>query len=304
MPEQQEDTPVQTQEVSIDSQQVPFADYVKARGEGKTTTAIPAESAPQEAAQEQEASDAPAAGAKPGTESETEPSSGKERSRGGGFQRRIDKLTSRTRELEAELQRYRTAAPAPQPAAQEQPKPQADSEPQRNQFQSDAEFLDAKVGWRVRQELAAERQRDAARQQQEREHEIQESHLERVNEAVGRHDDFYEVVENSKIVVQPRAADYIKRLDNGPEVMYHLAKNPKDAEALQALEEIEQVGALGQLAAQLRSGGEARPARKKLESQAPDPISPVAGASKSQPVPLDQMPWADYVKARRAGQKR
>src|SRR5262249_42579747 len=102
MPEQQAEAPVQTQEVPI--AEAPFADYVKARREGKPTAAIPAESAPKEAAQEQEASDARETSAKPGTESETAPSSGKERSRGGGFQRKIDKLTGRNKELEAELQ--------------------------------------------------------------------------------------------------------------------------------------------------------------------------------------------------------
>jgi hypothetical protein len=302
MPEQQTDTPVAPEPVSIDSPQVPFADFVKARREGKTTTAIPAENSAPAEVQEQETSDAATdkGAAKSGTDSETEPSSGKQRSQ-GGFQRRIDKLTARTRQLEAELEATRRGSQAPPQQAQQ---PKADERPARSQFDSDEAYTDARIAWGVRQGIAAERQAEQERAEQERAKQVVEGHHQRVSEAHGKYEDFDEVLQASKAEVAPAAAVYIQRLDNGPDVMYHLAKNPELAEEIQSMEPIDQVGALGRISAELRSGSETKPRKEKPESRAPEPITPVAANTKSSPKSLDEMPFMDFMKARRAGRSR
>ena len=304
MPEQQTSTPETPAEVSIDSKEVPFADFVKARREGKTT-AIPAENSAPAEVQEQETHSEAATeegAAKPGTASETEPSSGKQRSQ-GGFQRRIDKLTARTRQLESELEQARRAPTAPAPAQQAQ-QPAADARPARNQFDSDEAYTDARIAWGVRQGIAAERVAEQQRAEQEKAKQVVEGHHQRVSEAHGKYEDFDEVLQASKAEVAPAAAVYIQRLDNGPDVMYHLASNPEIAEEIQSMEPIDQVGALGRISAELRKGSERQPRKDKPESRAPEPISPVAANTKSSPTPLDQLPYAEYEKARRAGRTR
>jgi|HubBroStandDraft_1064217.scaffolds.fasta_scaffold01201_2 hypothetical protein len=301
MPEQQtEATPT---EVSIDSAAVPFADFVKARREGKTT-AIPAENSAPAEVQEQEPSDAATdkGAAKAGTDSEPEPSSGKQRSQ-GGFQRRIDKLTARTKQLESELEQARRGSTT-QPPAQQTQQPKADERPIRSQFDSDDAYTDARIAWGVRQGIAAERQAEQQRAEQERAKQVVDSHHQRVSEAHGRYEDFDEVLQASKAEVAPAAAVYIQRLDNGPDVMYHLASNPELAEEIQDMEPIDQVGALGRISAELRKGSEPKPRKEKPESRAPEPISPVAANTKSSPTPLGEMSFMDYKKAREAGRSR
>jgi hypothetical protein len=310
MPEPEAVAPQPAAEVSIDSPEVPFADYVKARREGKTTTtAIPAEGAKEPAAQEQEehteATEQPA-DAKPATESETDASSGKSKSKGGGFQRKIDKLTARTRQLESELEQARRGSTAQQPAQQQtQAEPAKDAQPTREQFgNNEAAYIDAMVGWRVRQELAQAEQKRIETERQESARQVVEAHKQRVSEARERHEDFDDALQDSGVIVQPATAVYIQRLENGPEVMYHLATNPDIAEEIQGLEEIDQIGALGHLSRLLSKGSEAKPRKDKPESRAPEPISPVAANTKSSPKTLDELSFMDYMKARRAGRSR
>jgi hypothetical protein len=306
MPEQQTEAPVveTPTEVSIDSPAVPFAGFVKARREGKTT-AIPAENSATTEVQEQEnsgaASDEDAA--KPGTESETEPSNGKPKAK-GGFQRKIDKLTTRNYELQNELERLRAQTGKSQPEQPAKPQPQVDAEPRREQFNSDADFVKAQARYEVRQELAAERQREQQRLQQEDDRKVLDGHHKRVSEALGKYDDWDEVVKGSDVIVQPGSAVYIQRLSNGPDVMYHLASHPETAEEIQSMPEIDQIGALGQLSKELKGGSETKPRKEKPESRAPEPITPVAANTKSSPKPLSEMPFMDYMKARQAGRSR
>lgn len=311
MPEQQTDVPVvdTPTEVSIDSKEVPFADFVKARREGKTT-AIPAESAAPAEAQEQETETPEAAtdegAAKPGSESGTEPSRGKQRSQ-GGFQRKIDKLTTRNYELQNQLdqlrqQRPSTTQPPAQPPTQQPSK--ADERPNRAQFNSEEEFFDAKVAWGVRQGIAQERAAEQQRAEQEKAKAVVDGHHQRLSEALGKYDDFEEVLQASKAEVSQAAGVYIQRLDNGPDVMYHLATHPEIAEEIHSMEPIDQVGALGRISAELRKGSEPKPRKGKPESQAPEPISPVAANTKSSPTPLGEAPFMDFMKRRQAGQSR
>lgn len=300
MPEQQ----TEVKEVSIDT--LPMSEFIKARTEGKT--AIPAESAAKPAAQEQdkEVPEAQETSAETGSESETERPREKAKPK-GGFQQRIDKLTKRNRTIEDEnatLKRELESLRKPQTEQRtQQVQKDPNAEPKREDFASEIDFVRAMTRWEVRQENERSRQAESQRQQEETTKQVFDSHYKRVSEARGRIEDFDEVIEDSGIEISKEAAMAIYECENSADVMYHLAKNPEDAETLKQLSPIRQIAAIGHISASLGSEKPSR-APKKLESTAPAPITPVGGASSKSSVPLDQSDIHSYMKARQAGRMR
>jgi hypothetical protein len=99
------------------------------------------------------------------------------------------------------------------------------------------------------------------------------------------------VTDRDDIIVPPDAADAIKNVPNGPEVIYAMGKEPALAQRLQSMTPNQQAAFVGQLSAALLM----RPAQV---SKAPAPGKPVGGNS-SPVTDLSKMPYDDFVKARR-----
>jgi hypothetical protein len=288
---------IETKELPIDKAP-DMASYMEARKKG--LTAIPAESAAPAAAQEQEPSEATETAPETGSASETEQNGGKPKQK-GGFQRRIDKLTAQVRSLQEENSRLKTK-PSTEQQLSEQPK--EDKKPARENFTSEAEFHEALGRWSAREELRAKDAAEEQRQKQESDQEIVKAHTQRLEDARKSHEDFDDVIEDSGIEVSREAALAIYQLENGPEVMYHLATHPDDADILREMSPIRQIAALGHISASLGSAERSQPP-PKTKSRAPAPIKPGGAAPSKSSVPLDQMANIhDYMKARQAGRTR
>jgi len=144
------------------------------------------------------------------------------------------------------------------------------------------DFLEARDAWKeARDEQKAERQAIA-----EAEREIELNYAEKVSAFKAEHEDWDEVIGESEISIPTVVGNAIKQFENGPEVVYYLAKNPKEAQRVDGLPPVLAVAEIGRISARLEkaaseeqptNGSKAGPDRAPIISKAPPPIKPLGG---------------------------
>jgi len=187
----------------------------------------------------------------------------------------------RAEQLQKELEAVKKSGPAPVPEVPKEPKP--------DDFATVAEYTDALVSFRVDQRLRdeqAKREREAA----EREKEARQREFgKRLNDAKSKHDDFEEVLTSIKGTelerVHQDVTEYITESEQGPELLYHLAKNPDVLDRLRKLSPRRFIAELGKLEAKWEE--KTPPAKEQTPtlsevattarpvSKAPAPIAPL-----------------------------
>ena len=105
-----------------------------------------------------------------------------------------------------------------------------------------------------------------------------EAYQDREEEARGKYDDFEQVAYNPKLPVTETMAQTIQASDIGPDVIYHLGSNPKEAERIARLSPLLQAREIGKIEARLASS----PPAKKTTT-APAPIAPVTARTSGAP---------------------
>jgi len=135
------------------------------------------------------------------------------------------------------------------------------------QFGSYEDYAEA-LAERKAEELLA--QREAAKQHAE----YLNAYHEREEQARDRYDDFEQVAYNPNLSVTEVMAQSIQASEAGPDVLYWLGSNPKEADRIARLSPILQAKEIGKIEAALASD----PPAKKT-STAPAPIAPVTARS-------------------------
>jgi len=186
----------------------------------------------------------------------------------------------RAEELQKQLEAVQKSGPAP--AKSEAPK-----EPKPDDFATVAEYTDALVSYRVDQRLReeqAKREREAAEREQEAR---QREFGKRLTDAKAKHDDFEEVLTSIKGTelerVHQDVTEYITESEQGPELLYHLAKNPDVLDRLRKLSPRRFIAELGKLEAKWEQPPAKDPTPTLSEvatttrpvSKAPAPIAPL-----------------------------
>ena len=158
---------------------------------------------------------------------------------------------------------------------QRQPEPTSAATPtdiDPNDFASAEDYAEA-IAERKAEELLAKR--EAAR----REIELVTAYQDREEEVREKYDDFEQVAYNQNLPVTEYMRDTIIASDIGPEVLYWLGSNPKDAARIANMSPLLQAKEIGKLEVKLTSEP---PVRKT--STAPAPIAPVTARSSGSPV--------------------
>jgi hypothetical protein len=168
---------------------------------------------------------------------------------------------------------------------QSEPKaPVSDGEPKREQFESYEAYIEARAEWKAEQKVSerwkAEREREAREKAHTEARTTAESFRKRIQESTKEIPDIVDVIETSQAPITEIMAQAIRLSDVGPKLLYHLAKNPDEAERIAALPLVQQAKEIGRLEAT------ADLTPKKQASRAPQPISPVGGKQ----VAADKMP--------------
>ena len=236
-----------------------------------------------------------------------------------GARKRIDRLTRRLGDAEAELERLRNSGtqpkttPAPKSAAEQ------DAEPQQKDFPSWEKFNEAHSRWAVRDEQRKQSAREAQESEQQRVKDNYDSHLQRIEKARNSHDDFDDAVKDAGTFdfASPAANQAFQlaiiEADNGPDVLYHLAKHPEEMAKFADLSPVRTQLLVGRISAALSpdsSAAAAKPAagapKPGATSRTPAPTTPVrrpttaAGSNYRDPETAKGMSDEDWIKAREA----
>lgn len=226
-----------------------------------------------------------------------EPEEEEEKAKGkGGFQRRIDKLTSKLRLTEQERDELRELV-AKKPAAEETKVPAQTDRPLRESFVTEDEWIDAYADWRDAKKEAEARQAG----EKQRLKVVFDNFNKQVTAIRETHDDFDEVL--SSAVEIPKSVELaIPHLENGAAVAYHLGKNPDIALKLMDMDPLQAVAEIGKISEKLLSASSngTRPPDKKLTSKAPAPITPVDTGSSRSSVALEDLSPSEYIRKRNA----
>jgi len=231
-----------------------FRDYAKWRNTGELPeqkeekpTAAVAEKPPAKTEPDSETDDSQETG-----DEKDEPQEGDEGApakRGGSRQRRIDRLT---REVE-ELKRQIAGQPVkPQDKPSEPAKPAAAGKPKLEDFQTLEAYQEALTDWKLdeRDRLQKEQQ---ARTDTENALRTEQTEWARKEKAARKaHSDYDDLMETVQIPAGPgvlAARQALLEDPNGAELLYHLAKNPKELERIAALPPASAVMAVGRLSA-------------------------------------------------------
>jgi hypothetical protein len=150
------------------------------------------------------------------------------------------------------------------------------------------------------QELVA--RRDAAQQQTA----VLEAYQDREEDARVKYDDFEQVAYNPNLRVTDAMAQTIQASDIGPDVIYYLGTNPKEADRISRLPVLLQAKEIGKLEAKLVSDPPV-----KRTSTAPAPIAPVnartTGSNSfdtTDPRSIKSMSTSEWIEAERQRQIR
>lgn len=201
----------------------------------------------------------------------------------GGFKKRIKKLTNQLSEKNNELEYWKQEALKRQSSETENTqnkvqKKEADSKPKAEDFESHDEYIEALTDWKIEK-------RDKEKETKSKETQIKtefdrqvEAHNKRVEKFVESHDDFHDLIEEIDDVPMSMAVqDLILRSENGPELMYELAKNRKDYERICALDPIQAAREFGKFEARVLKPSES--SKEKQTTKAPPPIAPLKAKS-------------------------
>lgn len=207
--------------------------------------------------------------------------------KGGGFQKRIDKLTRQVYELTAQLE----STKAIKPAALDEKEPKRDDFEDLEGYQRALAEHTAKRVYRehVKSEEDSRRQ-SQARDAQLKRQSAWEDHAEKAGD---KYDDGEDVVSHfaSEVQLSGPALDAILESELGHELMYHLGKHDAEVMRISKLSPARQASEIGKLEAKLSE------AQKKVSS-APAPIDPVKGKGAAETGLSDSLSVGDWIKRR------
>lgn len=216
----------------------------------------------------------------------------------GGFQRRIDKLSQRNRDLEGRLAAMEGRL-ADKPA--EIPAPKADGKPKAEDFSTYDDYVEALADYKLEQREKTRATQQAQAQAQAAQRAVEERWGKQLEDAKGRYDDFEDVV-GAEIPITRVMAQAIQDSDKGADLAYWLGKHPEDAARIAQLSAFAQVRELGKVEAQL---SEKTPPETKKSTRAPKPPATVGGKSGGdRRVDDPDLDFANFEKLRRAQLKR
>jgi hypothetical protein len=181
----------------------------------------------------------------------------------------VDRIVQqRVARLQAKQQRE-----AQTQAIRERILPSADpnNPPQREQFASDHEYVDAVAGFKASvatQQIA----------QVEAINEARAAFEDRAEVFAQKAPDYYDLVQDPTFPLAPASYWAALKRENGPEIVYHLAKNRAEAERISRLAPLDQAAEIGALARELQQKT-ALAAARRLDQ----PITPLQGGKSTNP---------------------
>lgn len=207
--------------------------------------------------------------------------------KGGGFQKRIDKLTRTVYELQAELE----ATKATKATVADDKEPKRDDFDDLESYQrSLAEHTAKRVIKEYQTKEDQTRRQAQSRSEQAKRVQAWETHVEKAGE---KYDDAEDVLEHfsSEVTLHPYALDAIIESEIGYDIAYYLGKHDAEVAKISKLSPSRQASEIGKLEVRLTD------APKKVSS-APAPIDPVKGKGAAETGLSPDLPIGEWIKRR------
>lgn len=207
------------------------------------------------------------------------------------FERRLGRAYKAAAEAKARADLYEKELTSLKAAQQPASDPSA---PRLEQYDDIEKYAAAKADF--------EKGRALKEYQAQQHGETQKQHVARINEsweakaeaASEKYDDWEDVV-GDRIKPTTPTLMALMEADNGTDVAYFLAKNPKEIARIEKLPMLSQILEIGRLSAKIA----AEPPKPKTPSRAPAPITPLTGASPvASDVPSDTDSDRDWMRKR------
>jgi hypothetical protein len=300
MPDEVTPTPEQGTEASTEgAAPTDFREYAKWRATGELPEA-------QETAAPAAAPEAPAK-TEPDPETEDHQEPGEEeppddaaggKGRGGSRQRRIDRLTRENEELKRQLAGAKPAQPQDKPS-----EPAPAGKPKLENYQTLEAYQEALTDWKFDQREQQRKDADAKAAADTAIRQEQETWTAKEKAARKAHADYDDLIDTVQIPAGPgvlAARQAMLEDENGAELLYYLAKRPKELERIAGLTPASAVLAIGKLSVALSP---ASPVNGKPQiTSAPKPPPPSGRPSKVTSDSIDdpevQRDFKRYVKVR------
>lgn len=225
----------------------------------------------------------------------------------GGFKKRIDKLTGKLTAKEQEVEYWKAEALKVQktgtpPTKVVETKPDPAGKPIADDFDTHEKYVDALTDWKLDQREQSRKAKDQAAQTQSEFQKKSKAHVERQQEFVKEHKDFDDLMDAvDDIPMSLTVQQVILDSENGPELMYELAKDRKEYERICKLSAIDAARALGKFEAKIAKTDAASAAETKT-TKTPAPLKTVSGNTTTAPKGYrDDMPFKEFKKWRESG---
>lgn len=213
------------------------------------------------------------------------------------IQRRVAKAERKAQaELQAVRQELESLKANPKPADNQST---SSKEPQRGEFQSYEDYVEAKALWKTEQTLEkrlnAEREARENDSKKAKQEESSKALQKRVQEVIEKGNDKYpdfdavvnDAVEDGLIPVGSAMYHALIESDASHELIYHLAKNEAEAKRIAGLSPVRQAAEIGKLEDRLAAKTKTR-----------EVIDPVTSRGSTQSGPRDDMSMDAWMKAR------
>ena len=182
--------------------------------------------------------------------------------------------------------------------AQQQPAPIQPVTPPRVEDYADAPAYAEALAETKAQEIV--NKREAEKQA----HALFDTHFDREETARDKYDDYDQITRNESVAITDIMGRTIMESDIGPDILYALGQDPKEAARISKLSPLGQAAAIGKMEAKLAS---APPVKRT--SSAPAPITPVKSSAVTEkpldlnsPEALKRLGTSGYIEALRKAQ--
>ena len=229
------------------------------------------------------------------------------------LQARFSELTAKIKALETQLTAKSGTGPTETPTKAADvpvvaPDP-ADPEPSADKFPDYVEWQKSWIKWNNRQDARQTKAAAAVAEKQTAAKAKADTWSARVTEAKTELTDFETVAQNPSLPITGTMAEAITDTELGAQILYHLGKNPAEAERISKLSPVAQIREIGKLenalAPAAAADGDEPPAKKSVVSKAPAPHKPLAGTPTANPMKnIEGMSMRDYRALRESGKLR
>jgi hypothetical protein len=243
------------------------------------------EQAPEET--EEEESESENDGDESDEETESKEADSDKPKRKSGSQRRkerAERAEARVAALEERLARFENAGSEKQAPEVETQKAEPAGKPDPEQYETHTEYVEALTDWKIEQKEIARKESDRKAQFEAEQKKQIETHFAREKAFMEKTPDYAEVVKEVNYFknASPTLEAIIVRAENGPELMYELAKDPDVYERINKLGPIDAAMEIGMIKKEISQRSSEKPKEElKKITKAPKPIEPVGSSGKT-----------------------